>query len=846
MVDQQFVKARRIAEEVMDAAPDERTARLKEACRGDDALRAATERLLKGADESWGYLEGMSPELAAAPPTSQAFPKQIGPFEITRVIAAGGWSIVYEGAQENPARRVAVKMLHASLSSTSATERFRYETEILAKLHHPGIAEIYQAGTFESPLGQSPWFAMEFIENALPIDVWAAQQHLNIDDRLKLFAQLCDIVQFGHTRGIVHCDLKPSNILVDGQGRIRVIDFGIAMAVGGEGLQPEDITENSRVVGTIQYMAPEQFAGDLEHVDPRTDVRGLGVVLYQLLTSQKPWDLSGLPTHEAIRVVQEQKPLPAGQLDPAFRGDLETIISTAMHNEPSERYGSALELRQDIDRYRASLPIQASPPSTIRTAALFIRRNRVGVGISTVAATTICGALVVSLVQRSEAVAATMNAEYQTTRAEMTTEFLTGMFSLAHPSISAGGTLGVQRMLSEASTLLAETIKDDPTAAEPIQLALARIQLGVGDVDGAASNLAALPTALPEAEVLRARIDHMRGDIELAQFKLGKIIENISPTDPATIEARGELAWVLTEGLDYSSAAPLLQDASASAQLLLGNDDARTLQWQAMLGRAQAALILMELPGAPPADTPPPYGSLERVIELLGPTHPTTFLARLSELDRGYITGEGDPLTTLQSIYNDAHAALGPLHPRTMETRIELGGMLRIKGDHQTASDMLRGSIGDYNDTFGPGHPHAAIASVHLGRSLLELGQFGEAIEVFARAWESNYSLWGENDPRMIDSELGLTMALLAMDRIDEAAAHIDRVKQALADSTWFGRNDAYWDLQAAFLACARQTGREALARKAATQLREDIESYLEPNDPQAINLLALIEPPSS
>ena len=650
MADQQFVRARLLAEELMALPKAERAPHLREACGGDHGLYAAAQQLLNEAEAATSFLEEMNLDMTTGLVGSgkPVLPERIGPFRITRLIAAGGWSVIYEGLQKNPSRKVAIKVLHASLTSSSAQQRFTYESEVLARLRHPGIAEIFHAGTFDSSTGPCPYFALELIEEAMHFDTWAEKQQLSLDDRLEMFAYLCDIVHYGHTRGVVHCDLKPGNILIDREGRLRVIDFGIAMAVGDDGLQAADITETGRIVGTIHYMAPEQFSGDLERIDARTDVRALGVVLYELLTGQRPWDLSGIPAHEAMRLVQTKKPVPAGQLEPSLRGDLDTIIAKAMQDDPDDRYGSALELRQDVDRYRASLPIQARPPGTIRTARLFVRRHQISVGVATVVTLALCAALVVTLVAWRRAIRATANAEIaaaiakrEAARATSTTDVLTDMFSLAHPAVSAGGAIGVERMLDEATEYTGSAFQNDPESASKIRRALARIQLGVGDLDGAEANLSFIPPfehpedpAALETEVLRARVEHVRGDMNASESRLLAIInENPTSEDPSVIEALGTLAAVRVEQLDYPRAAPLLEKAIQRASRSLGPDDPKTIELQAQLGRTNAGLVMMRVPDAPDVNAPPPYGHLDRVVALLGATHPTTFLARLSESD---------------------------------------------------------------------------------------------------------------------------------------------------------------------------------------------------------------------
>jgi eukaryotic-like serine/threonine-protein kinase len=241
---------------------------------------------------------------------------------------------VYEAEQDNPRRTVALKVIRAGLVSPPLLKRFAHEAQILGRLHHPGIAQIYEAGVAED--GQ-PFFALEFI-CGVALDEYARRHGLNSAARLDLLARVCDAVQHAHDQGIIHRDLKPGNILVDETGQPKVLDFGVARATGADLLTSTDHTRTGQLLGTLSYMSPEQVAGDPAALDRRSDVYTLGVILFELLAGRLPYHLEHLPLPEMARVIREQEPSRFGSLDTRLRGDVETIVAKALEKDKARRY----------------------------------------------------------------------------------------------------------------------------------------------------------------------------------------------------------------------------------------------------------------------------------------------------------------------------------------------------------------------------------------------------------------------------------------------------------------------------------------------------------------------------
>ena len=322
-------------------------------------------------DDSGG---GSVPELGKFVTTGM--PSEIGRYKILGVIASGGMGVVYEAMQEAPRRRVALKIIKAGAGSEMALRRFQFEAQTLAKLSHPNIAQIFEAGTWESENGESPFFAMEYIPGAMAFVEYAQKRDLSIKERLELFGKICDAVHHGHQKGVIHRDLKPDNILVDNQGEPKIIDFGVARATDADLAITTMQTTMGQLIGTLQYMSPEQCDANPDRIDTRSDVYALGVILFELLSGKLPYDLKRQAIHEAVRVIKEQRPESLGTISATLRGDIDTIALKAMEKDRERRYNSASELASDIQHYLNNEPILARPLSIGYQLRLFTKKYK--------------------------------------------------------------------------------------------------------------------------------------------------------------------------------------------------------------------------------------------------------------------------------------------------------------------------------------------------------------------------------------------------------------------------------------------------------------------------------------
>ncbi len=388
-------------DEAADLPPEARAAFLDAACRGAPELRAEVESLLAhDADEDAAGVfksplllpseQSTDPPLPAAPSEIPVMPAHVGHYRVLRLLGEGGMGTVYEAEQDNPRRAVALKVIRPGLTSAHLVKRFAHEAQVLGRLHHPGIAQIYEAGLVAD--GQ-PFFAMELILG-LPLTEYARNQRLDAAARLDLLARVCDAVQHAHDKGVIHRDLKPGNILVDESGQPKVLDFGVARATDADLLTTTVRTEAGQLVGTPRYMSPEQVTADPATLDRRSDVYALGVILFELLADRLPYHLEHLPLAEVGRVICEQEPSRLGSVDARFRGDVETIAAKALEKDKARRYSSAGELASDLRRHLSHEPILARAPSALYHLRKFTRRNKALVGgLAGVMAAVVLGAI---------------------------------------------------------------------------------------------------------------------------------------------------------------------------------------------------------------------------------------------------------------------------------------------------------------------------------------------------------------------------------------------------------------------------------------------------------------------
>ena len=366
---------------------------LEEKCNGDPDLRREVEKLLAhdghsdGSDDPWrspgAGAQWLADEIVGEEPSPEVTARTIaapvrvlaGDYRIIRVLGEGGMGVVYEAEQSRPRRTVALKALRGGQASRQALKRFEHEANVLGKLQHPGIAQIYEAGAADRSMADQAFFVMELVRG-LPLHKHAQLHDLSVDDRLRLVIKICDAVQHAHQRGVIHRDLKPTNILVDETGQPKILDFGVARLTDVDSAHTTIHTLEGQLIGTLAYMSPEQVTGDTADIDTRCDIYALGVILRQLLTGRLPFDFGSRPIHEAARMIVENDPPRLSAVDSSYRGDLDVIVGKAMEKDKARRYQSAAELASDLQRFLDGDPIAARQESQLYVIGKLVRRHR--------------------------------------------------------------------------------------------------------------------------------------------------------------------------------------------------------------------------------------------------------------------------------------------------------------------------------------------------------------------------------------------------------------------------------------------------------------------------------------
>jgi len=473
-----------ILDTALELPPESWPAYLDSACGADTPLRAAVERLLVSAGTTTAPTNGEIGAVAWAQPLlierELAAPSRIGPYVVDHVLGRGGMGSVYLAARDDAqfSPRVALKVMRNGLDQDRVLlRRFTEERQILATLEHPGVARLLEGGVTTDG---HPWFAMEYVDG-MPLNRYVETHSLSLVEKLQLFLQVVDAVSYAHRNLIVHRDLKPSNILVTANGTIKLLDFGIAKllapSVGGDA----PITRTGFQPFTPEYASPEQVLG--EAVTTSADVYALGVVLYELLTGKRPLNLARHNPSDWARLVRETEPKPPSAVAAdgrALRGDLDTIVLTALRREPARRYASVDRLGDDVRRYLEQRPVLARADSGMYRTMKFLRRQRAGVSL--IAAIGIWLA-VFGLVARSQnASLRRESARTASQRDHASAVTHTRWTLLGQLTDSLGHPLSVADVLDHAEPTIRRQYATKPNVRATMQSALGQIYLSNGDM----------------------------------------------------------------------------------------------------------------------------------------------------------------------------------------------------------------------------------------------------------------------------------------------------------------------------------------------------------------------------
>lgn len=686
-------------------------------------------------------------ELCSQADGAHLIDKRVGQFTIKRVIASGGMGTVYEATQDNPRRTVALKVMRHGLVSASARLRFEYEAQLLGRLQHPGIAQVFEAGVQAGAADRLPYFVMEYVPDALTLTAYAQRHQLSSRRRLELFVQVCEVVQYGHQQGVIHRDLKPGNILVDASGRPKVIDFGVARATDADLQLTTMHTDVGQLVGTVPYMSPEQIGGNSAELDTRSDVYALGVILYELLTGELPLDVRTLPLPEAARAVCHDEPTRLRARSRDFRGDLDTIAAKAIEKDKSRRYGSAAELADDIRRYLANQPITARPASTVYQIHKFSRRHRglvAGIGVAfavlIVAIVLISQALRGEQRTRIEAERARDEAQRQAAIAQAVNDFLNDdLLGSINPSRQIGREATVRQVLDLASAAITDRFPDMPLVEASVRSTLGQTYVALGEYD------------LAEP--------HYRRALALRSTTLGT-------ADETTLISRSDLVTLYQAQRKHDLALPLMETVVAQARQELGANHEHTLLYQ-----AQLALLYQELDRL--ADATRLYAAtLEGMRVVLGPQHADT-LAVMNNLASLYRKTDrlAEAERLLVSILEAKRNTLGPRHPSVLTSENNLAMFLAEQGRFAEAEQQYRRTLPVIADVLGPDHPHTLALTENLARLYAQHDEFEKSEELYLSVVAARRRTLGADDPETLATINSASLLYKRWGRLDRASA---------------------------------------------------------------------------
>ncbi len=713
-------------------------------------------------------------------------PREIGPYRIVRTIGEGGMGIVFLARQERPTRVVALKVIRASLLSPRTLSRFEQEAEVLARLQHPGIAQVYQVGTYATEQGILPYIAMEYVEGER-LDHYATKHALTLEARLELAARLADAVEHAHQKGVIHRDLKPGNVLVTREGQPKVLDFGVARLSDDEDTRTTTLrTDAGALMGTLTYMSPEQAGGDPQAIDTRTDVYSLGVVLYELLSGRLPYMLERSALPEAVRVIQEEEPSKLSSHDRALRGDVETIVQKALEKDKQRRYPSAQAMADDIRRFLADEPILARAPSAWYQLTKFARRNRILVGgIGAVGLALLAGAAVAThlYLREREASARERQARVEAERAEThalaTSDFLLSLFQGIDPDFARGAdTTLLARILQDARARLSGELAEQPEVEARIRHTLGEAYAVLGLFDeGEAELRRALdlltklhgPDDLLTTRSARAlsRLTARRGDqraAERAQREMLARLEQEGSEAPDTVAARVDLADNLMRQGRYRESEELVRLALAQIEERHGHESLEGEGVRVLLAQ------VLSLQGK----DAPARALMEKVFldrsQRLGDDHPETISA-LTTLAQAMDEVEAEPV--LRDAFERAKHVFGRDNQATLTIQNSLALSLERLGQTREAESMLRDCLARRRAVMGETHPETFTSLNNLGWFQWRGGRIDEALATALEAVELEREALGEDDHETLRARELAAFGLSAKKRFAEAAEHL-------------------------------------------------------------------------
>ncbi len=646
---------------------------------------------------------------------------------------------VWRAEQVHPLQRtVALKLIKIGMDTRALVARFESERQALALMDHPNIAKVFEAGANEAG---RPYFVMEYVPG-LPITRYCDKHRLNIKDRISLFVQVCEGVQHAHQKGIIHRDLKPSNVLVsevNDKGVPKVIDFGLAKAMGQRLTEITMFTELGDMLGTPAYMSPEQASRNEPSIDTRSDVYSLGVMLYELLVGSLPfdWETQGSGTASILETLTEREPPrpstrfksmgPSSQqaavnrredaqsLYRHVRGELDWITIKALERERSRRYASCSELAADLRRYLEDQPVLAGPPTTRYRLSKFVRRHRFGVGVAATGIALLLAFAITMLIQARRIVLERDRANREAETSQRVSQFMTDMFKVSDPGQARGNSITAREILDKASREIETGLAGKPD----VQAQMMYVMGGVYENLGLYS----------EEKGLLSR------SLDIRRHLLG-------PDDPETLRSAVRLSSALRHQGRYAEAETLQRDTLRTLQRVSGPSSP-----DALLCMSNLSIVLYNEGRTKEAEQ---LGrqTLDAELRVLGPENPATLWTMITLASAYFDQGR---LQDAEKLYHQVldvrRRILGPDHPDTLAAMDGYATTLAAENRRDESEKLLRQALASRKSVLGPEHRDTLMSMNNLANLFFMQGRYGEADKLERQTLEIQKRVLGLNHP---------------------------------------------------------------------------------------------------
>jgi serine/threonine protein kinase/tetratricopeptide (TPR) repeat protein len=697
-------------------------------------------------------------------------------YKIIEELGRGGMGVVYKAQQIEPVKRtVALKVIKLGMDTRDVVVRFETEKQALAVMKHPNIAKVHDAGATDKG---RPYFVMELV-SGIPITKYCNKHKLTTKERLELFIPLCEAIQHAHQKGVIHRDLKPSNVLVEireDKPVPKIIDFGIAKATEHRLTERTLFTEQGQLMGTPEYMSPEQAEMSGLDVDTRTDIYSLGVMLYELLVGALPFDWKTLRSagfSEIQRIIRDEEPPRASarlndlgdtktsiaenrktdvaSLHKQLKGDLEWITMKAMDKDRTRRYSTVSDLAADITKHMREEPIIARPPSNIYNVSKFVRRHKLGVGAAAlVIMAIIIGGVATTIgfvratraerLAKQEAERANLEAE----AAEQVSNFLVDLFEVSDPEQARGAELTALEILERGAEGISEELEGQPLTQARLKATIGRVYNKMGLFEEASPFLKeALETRreqLGEEHIDVAQSFGALGDLYRKQGKYAEaepflkralvLREKLFGPDHAKVAGSLNTLAVLYENASrYAEAEPIHQRAIAILEKELGPDHLD-------LAMSLTNLAILKAKQGKYAESEPLFKRVLKIEEKeLGADHPrvaTAYnnLAIAYKLQEKY--AEAEPL--YQHALKIQERVLGLKHPAVARSLNNLANLYLEQDRYQDAEPLYRRSLEISEEVLGLEHPNVGMTLDNLAQLYAKQGKYGKAEITYQRA----------------------------------------------------------------------------------------------------------------